>query len=192
MGARENQYRADAELQDCCHGSQGRLWLGVGIETRPEINIGVVLSRYVAVDDFQFQFDSEDCGMIPEVASPSPASSTTSAPPLPFPDCQFEEDECGWLKDPVAAMKWERKTKEELDNESLDGPEEAGEGYFMYVGAKEGAAKGTTTLATPMAGAPAAGCLRFQFSLAVSFLPSSSMSTDSNIYRSRNKVGSPT
>ena len=89
-------------------------------------------------------------------------------------------------------MKWERKTKEELDNESLDGPEEAGEGYFMYVGAKEGAAKGTTTLATPMAGAPAAGCLRFQFSLAVSFLPSSSMLTDSIIYRSRNKVGSPT
>ena len=132
----------------------------------------------MAVDDFQFKFDSEGCEMIPPVASPSPASSTTTFPSNIFPDCQFEEDECGWLKDPVAAMKWERKTKEELDNESLDGPEEAGEGYFMYVGAREGAAKGTTTLATPMAGAPAAGCLRFQYSLAVSFLHSSSMSTD--------------
>ena len=130
------------------------------------------MSRYVAVDDFQFQFDSEDCEMIPAVASPTPSSSTTSSPSPSFPDCQFEEDECGWLKDPVAAMKWERKTKEELDNESLDGPEEAGEGYFMYVGAKEGTAGGTTTLATPMGTDPATGCLSFQFSLAVSSLPS--------------------
>ena len=125
----------------------------------------------MAVDDFQFKFDSEGCEMIPPVASPSPASSTTTFPSNTFPDCQFEEDECGWLKDPVSAMKWERKTKEELDNESLDGPEEAGEGYFIYVGAKAGSANVTTTLATPMAAAPVSGCLRFQFSLAVSSLP---------------------
>ena len=126
------------------------------------------MSRYVAVDDFQFQFDSEDCSMIPAVASPSPASSTTSFPSPSFPSCQFEEDECGWLKDPVAAMKWERRTKEELDNEGMDGPAEAGEGYFMYVGAKEGSGNGTSTLATPLADTPSVGCLRFQFSLAVS------------------------
>ena len=122
----------------------------------------------MAVDDFQFKFDSEGCEIIPPVASPSPASSTTTAPSNTFPDCQFEEDKCGWLEDPVSPMKWARTTKEELDNLSLDGPEEAGEGYFMYVGAKDGTANVTTTLATPMAETPASGCLRFQFSLAVS------------------------
>ena len=94
--------------------------------------------------------------------------STTSFPSTIFPDCQFEDDECGWLKDPVSAMKWERRTKEELDNEGLDGPKEGGEGYFMYVGAKAGTANETTTLATPMAEAPSSGCLTFSFSLAVS------------------------
>ena len=128
----------------------------------------------MAVDDFQFTFDSEGCEMIPPVASPSPASSTTTFPSNTFPDCQFEENECGWLPDEQSPMKWERRTKEELDNESLDGPEEAGEGYFMYVGAKEGGPNVTTILATPMdptAAAPVSGCLRFQFSLAVSRLP---------------------
>ena len=146
----------------------------------------------MAVDDFQFTFDSEGCEMIPPVASPSPASSTTTFPSNTFPDCQFEENECGWLPDEQSPMKWERRTKEELDNESLDGPEEAGEGYFMYVGAKEGTANGTTTLATPMAGTPASGCLRFQFSMAVSSLspPPLIVLTVSNI--SRNKVGFPT
>ena len=124
----------------------------------------------MAVDDFQFKFDSEGCEMIPPVASPTPASSTTSFPSTTFPDCQFEDDECGWLKDQVSAMKWERRTKEELDNEGLDGPKEGGEGYFMYVGAKAGTANETTTLATPMAEAPSSGCLTFSFSLAVSSL----------------------
>ena len=133
---------------------------------RPELSLYIGLFSYVAVDDFTFKFDPAKCEFLPEVAKPS-HTTTTTTPGVQFPECTFEEDECGWVIDDDTAMKWKRTNSEELDNESLDGPVEAGQGYFMYVGAKDGGKNGTTTLTTPMADTAQAGCMLFQFSLAV-------------------------
>ena len=125
------------------------------------------MSRYVALDDFGFQYDPAECEILPIVAKPS--HTTTSSPgTVTFPDCPFEEDECGWVIDQDTAMKWKRTNKEELDNESLDGPVEENEGYFMYVGAKDGSKNGITSFATAMANTSQAGCIHFQFSMSVS------------------------
>ena len=67
------------------------------------------LFSYVAVDDFEFKYDEQDCQFLPEVAKPSD-TTTTSAPSINFPDCQFDNDECGWGEDEGASMKWRRTT----------------------------------------------------------------------------------
>ena len=120
----------------------------------------------MAVDDFTFQYDEAKCDFLPLVAKPS-HTTTTSTPGVTFPECTYDDDECGWVIVDDTAMKWKRTNSEELENESLEGPVEAGQGYFMYVGAKDGGKNMTATLTTPEADTAQAGCMSFQFSLAV-------------------------
>ena len=118
---------------------------------------------YAALDSIKFE-SSPGCETIPPSAAPG--QSTTTTPPLTFPDCQFEEDECGWVKEEEAAMKWRRTNKLELEADGLDSPNYDYKDNFIYVGAA-GAKNGTTRLATPMGTSPVAGCLSFQFSMTV-------------------------
>ena len=118
---------------------------------------------YAALDTIKFDVSS-GCPTIPPTADPS--QSTTSPPSLTFPDCQFEEDECGWVKEEEAVMKWRRTNKLELDGEGLESPNYDYKERFIYVGAA-GPANGTTSLATPMGSSPVEGCLTFQFSMTV-------------------------
>ena len=118
---------------------------------------------YAALDSIKFE-SSPECETIPPAADPS--QSTTTTPPLTFPDCQFEEDECGWVKEEGAVMEWRRTNKLELDGEGLESPNYDYKGLFIYVGAA-GPKNGTTSLATPMGTSPVAGCLTFQFSMTV-------------------------
>lgn len=122
---------------------------------------------YAAVDSITFD-NNPQCEIIPPDADPSHSTTASTTPDTgKFPDCQFEEDECGWVKDEEANMKWRRTNKMELDGEGLDSPNYDYKGYFIYVGAQEGAKNGTTTLATPMAKSPVTGCLNFHFSMTV-------------------------
>ena len=118
---------------------------------------------YAALDSIKFE-SSPECEIIPPAADPS--QSTTTTPPLTFPACQFEKDECGWVKEDGAVMKWRRTNKLELEGEGLDSPNYDYKGLFIYVGAA-GPENGTTSLATPMGTSPVAGCLTFQFSMTV-------------------------
>ena len=118
---------------------------------------------YAALDSIKFESRPE-CETLPPAADPG--QSTTSTPPLTFPACQFEKDECGWVMEEGSVMKWRRTNKAELDGEGLDSPNYDNEGLFIYVGAA-GPENGTTSLATPMGQSPVAGCLTFQFSMTV-------------------------
>ena len=121
---------------------------------------------YAALDSISFN-NNEQCETIPPTADPS-VTTTTSAPSAKFPDCQFEENECGWVKADDVSMKWRRTNKAELESEGLDSPHYDYKGYFIYVGAAEGSANSTTTLGSPMADTAVTGCLQFQFSMTVS------------------------
>ena len=84
-----------------------------------------------------------------------------------FPDCQFETDYCGWEVEEKVNMRWRRTKSQELEEEDLDGPIDDYEGYFVYVGAAEGARNDTAALSTPLVQTPVTGCLQFFFSAAV-------------------------
>ena len=84
-----------------------------------------------------------------------------------FPDCQFETDYCGWEVEEEVNMSWRRTKSQELEEEDLDGPIDDYEGYFVYVGAAEGARNDTAALSTPLVQTPVTGCLQFSFSTAV-------------------------
>ena len=118
---------------------------------------------YAALDSIKFE-SSPECPTLPPSANP--AQSTTAPPGLTFPDCQFEEDECGWVKEEEAVMKWRRTNKLELESEGLESPNYDDNGRFIYVGAA-GPENGTTTLGTPMGSSPVEGCLTFHFSMTV-------------------------
>ena len=55
---------------------------------------------YAALDSIKFE-SSPECEIIPPAADPS---QSTTTPPITFPDCQFEKDECGWVKEDGAVM----------------------------------------------------------------------------------------
>ena len=58
---------------------------------------------YVAVDDFEFKYNAEDCTIMPDFAKPTTTTTTTTTPSTPMPDdvtdCTFEDNLCGWSID---------------------------------------------------------------------------------------------
>ena len=64
-------------------------------------------------------------------------------------------------------MRWRRTKSQELEEEDLDGPNWDYKGYFIYVGAAEGARNDTAALSTPLVQTPVTGCLQFFFCTAV-------------------------
>ena len=67
--------------------------------TTKRSNIGL---GYVAIDDFEFKFNPEECTILPNFAKPT--TTTTTPPTTPNPedivDCNFEDvNLCGWSID---------------------------------------------------------------------------------------------
>ena len=120
---------------------------------------------FAAIDLITFD-THKNCEIIPPNADPS-QTTTTNTPDVKFPDCQFEEDECGWEMDEEATMRWRRTNKMELDGDGLDSPNYDYKGDFMYVAAAEGSKNQTATLYTPMLDTAITGCLQFHFSMTV-------------------------
>ena len=130
------------------------------------------LLGYVAVDDFDFEFNGEECTIMPENArptTPTSTSPTTSVPQGTFPDCKFEHDTCGWVINEFADMKWKITNTEELAQSGEDSPKGDFDGNFIYVNAATGNLSSNTILATEMRENPVEGCLIFFFSLFVSY-----------------------
>ena len=80
------------------------------------------LLGYVAIDDFEFKFNAEDCSLMPEIARPTTTTTTTTPPTTPYPkpitDCTFEDvNLCGWNIDMelnvTDRFHFERKNGEE-------------------------------------------------------------------------------
>ena len=110
-----------------------------------------------------------NCKVEPPEAAVHQTTTTTVSPNDRFPDCEFTENECGWIVDQTSNMKWMRTTNKDLSDMGYDGPSEEHSGYFMYVSAKDGHEFDETTLATPMKNSLVKGCLTFWFSIFVSF-----------------------
>ena len=87
---------------------------------RGDINDG-----YVALDDFSFRANEEFCSIKPEDAVPktttTPAVTTTTKKPHKFPDCQFEENTCGWEMFGME-FKWVNTDSETLAGGGHDTP----------------------------------------------------------------------
>ena len=126
-------------------------------------------SGFAAVDSIVFNYDTsmKDCDTLPPSADVG-SSSTPTQPANSFPDCKFEESECGWIIDEHANMKWVRTRNQDLADMGYDGPSEEWDGYFMYVSARDGYADDMSTLSTVMQPTAVKGCMSFQFSIFVS------------------------
>ena len=77
---------------------------------------------YVAIDDFEFIYGTEDCSIMPELARPTTTTTTTTPPSTPQPEdivnCSFEDvNLCGWNIDlelnQTERFHFERKNGEE-------------------------------------------------------------------------------
>ena len=136
-----------------------------------ECTHGIENNGFGAIDNIVFDYSpaERNCEVLPPEAGIT--SSTASSPTQPsdsFPDCNFDEDTCGWIVDAMADMKWMRTTVGNLNDMGYDGPNNDFDGYFMYVSAKDGYAGDSTTLLTPMMPTAVKGCLTFHFSIYVS------------------------
>ena len=124
---------------------------------------------YVAIDDFEFKFDGQECTTQPEVANPTTTTTpATTAPHETFPGCKFETDACGWFIDGATDMKWYITNTENLTSEGHDSPKNDFEGNFIYVNALKGEENSTTIFATEMKDSPVEGCMEFFFNIYVS------------------------
>ena len=127
---------------------------------------------FAAIDSIFFDYSPamSDCKVEPTEADTHPPTTTTTTTVPPgdkFPNCEFTEDECGWIVDTSSNMKWIRTTVKDLGDMGYDGPTEEHNGYFMYVSAKDGHEFDETTLSTPMKDSLVKGCLTFWFSIHV-------------------------
>ena len=110
----------------------------------------------------------QNCKILPPEADVGSSSTTPTQPADGFPDCKFEESECGWIIETDANMKWMRTRNQDLADMGYDGPTEEWDGYFMYVSAKDGFADDISTLSTTMHPNAVKGCMTFHFSIFVS------------------------
>lgn len=135
---------------------------------------------FAAVDSIVFNYDPsmKDCKTLPPQADVGSSSTTPTKPADGFPDCKFEESECGWIIETNANMKWMRTRNEDLAEMGYDGPSEVWDGYFMYVSARDGNADDMSTLSTEMHPSAVKGCMTFQFSIFVS--------TDKDFFQTEN------
>ena len=92
------------------HGSDGWQVGRINLQRGNPYKIVISVERsdaflgYVAIDDFEFQFNAEDCTRLPANAKPTTtttSTSTTTPPTTPIPEairnCTFEDENlCGW------------------------------------------------------------------------------------------------
>ena len=135
-----------------------------------QVEHGDESTGFAAVDSIVFNYDPsmKDCKILPPQADVGSSSTTATQPADGFPDCKFEESECGWIIETNANMKWMRTRNEDLAEMGYDGPSEVWDGYFMYVSARDGYADDMSTLSTEMHPNAVKGCMSFQFSIFVS------------------------
>ena len=163
------------KLEDTSTWSNDDWWVGqVPFSTHRlvvECQHGDSTEGYAAIDSIFFDYSQEmsDCKIEPPEAAVQQPTTTTVLPDERFPDCEFTDNECGWIVDQTSNMKWMRTTNKDLGEMGYDGPSEEHNGYFMYVSAKDGYEFDETTLATPMKNTLVKGCLTFWFSIFVGF-----------------------
>ena len=105
---------------------------------------------------------------MPPEAGVGSSTTTPTQPADGFPDCKFEENECGWIIDTEENMKWMRTRNQDLADMGYDGPSEEWDGYFMYVSARDGYAGDMSTMSTKVHSTAVKGCMSFHFSIFVS------------------------
>ena len=127
-------------------------------------------SGFAAIDSIKFDYDPsmKDCSIMPPEAGVGSSTTTPTQPADGFPDCKFEENECGWIIDTEDNMKWMITRNQDLADMGYEGPSEDWDGYFMYISARDGFADDISTLSTVMHPSAVKGCMSFQFSILVS------------------------
>lgn len=99
---------------------------------RGEINDG-----YVALDDFSFATNEEFCSTKPEDATPTtsttpPITPTTTIPHKQLPNCNFDEDTCGWELFGLLDFKWEITDSKTLAEGGHDAPSSDHSGMTLH------------------------------------------------------------
>ena len=84
---------------------------------------------YVGIDDFKFEMDAKHCETFPAEAAVTPTSApttqpTSATPSETFPDCDFNENECGWAVDDTQDLVWMRTRVQDLQEMGYDAPKE--------------------------------------------------------------------
>ena len=126
---------------------------------------------YVAVDDFTFEHGYDDakyCTTKPDSATPHSTTmspTTTTAPPVILPSCQFETDTCGWQVYGLQFI-WYITNNTGLNAEDKPGPLGPASGNYLYSSGLDGFAGESTELESPAFEQTA--CLSFRFAMSVS------------------------
>ena len=128
------------------------------------------LLGYVAIDDFEFKYDGQECTTLPEIAiPPTPTAAPTTTQSLPtLPGCKFEEDTCGWFIDEFTPMQWVITNTKSLQDQEIEGPKSDFDGNFLFVNALKGNNTSKTILGSPFVeNATVSACFKFRFNLKV-------------------------